>query len=330
MSTARSYHSATLLPSGKVLVAGGYTGPLGSIGLASAELFDPATSTWTAAAAMHAPRAAHTATLLNNDKVLVVAGRSTGGDSTSAEIYDPIANSWSPAGNIKVARTSHKALLLRNGRVLVWGGFGPAGVHPPAELYDPGTNTWSVMPGTDEHFISEATLLSDGRVLAMGDMQNWRFQFAGIFDPISDVWTHAALPPSAVASSVRLGDGKVLFSATSGSGRAAAIYDPTSDSWTATSSMSMGMFGQSILLRDGRVLAAGSAMNAEPGCGAGCPNAEIFDPIANAWTLTKPMTVDRGEQTMNLLADGRVLVAGGFIPPNPDSTAMCEIFDPNT
>jgi hypothetical protein len=330
MSISRSYHSATLLPSGKVLVAGGYTGGLNSTALATTELFDPLTHTWSAAAPMGAPHAAHTATLLKNGKVLVVAGRSTGGDSTTAELYDPARNSWSTAGNITVARTGHTALLLRSGKVLVWGGFGPAGENPPAELYDPVTIRWSVMQGTSEHFINEATALGDGRVLALGDIQNYNFQFAGIFDANSGVWTHATRPPISMASSVLLGSGKVLFygNYAPGDSRAAEEYDPTTDTWSSTSPMGIALFGQPILLRDGRVLVAGSARTIEPGCGSGCPNSEAFDPSDEKWTLTKLMSMDRGEQTMTVLADAMVLAAGGFMPPNPDPTATSEVFDP--
>lgn len=330
MATSRAYHSATLLTSGKVLVAGGYTGGFNGNAVASTELFDPLTNTWFPAAPMLMPHAAHTATLLKNGEVLVVAGRSSGGDSTAAELYDPVRNSWSSAGNITVARTTHTALLLRSGKVLVWGGFGPAGVNPPAELYDPGTNSWSVIPHTDEHFINNAILLRNGRVLVLGDIQNYSFQFAGIFDPQTGVWASTARPPMSGARSMLLGDGNVLFSGNfaPGNSRAAEEYDPITDKWSATSPMAFALFGQSVLLRDGRVLVAGSAQNVEPGCGSGCPNAEVFNPSDGKWTVTKPMSIERGEETMTLLADGRVLVAGGFMPPNPDTNATAEIFDP--
>jgi len=330
MSTSRSYHSATRLPSGKVLVAGGYTGGFNSNALASTELFDPATSTWSASAPMLRPHAAHTATLLENGKVLVVAGRSTGGDSTAAELYDPAHNLWSPGGNIIVARTTHKALLLRSGKVLIWGGFGPAGVNPPAELYDPDANGWSVIPATNEHFINDANVLPDGRILALGDIENYSFQFAGIFDPVTSVWTSVRRPPVSMAFSVALSNGNVLFygNYAPGNPRLAEEYDPATNTWSLTSAMRVALFGQPILLRDGRVLVTGSAMNVEPGCGSGCPNAEVFAPSDGSWTLTKPMAIDRGEQSTTLLADGRVLVAGGFIPPNPDTNAAVEIFDP--
>lgn len=330
MGTARSYHTATLLPSGKVLVTGGYTGPLGSTVLASAELYDPATNIWSAAAPMLVPHSAHTATLLLNGKVLIVAGRSSSGDSTSAELYDPASNSWSPAGNMMVARTSHTALLLRSGKVLVWGGYGPAGVNPPAELYDPGSNTWSVIRATGDHFINVAIALDDRRVLTLGDIQSSNFQFAAIFDPSSNAWTPAGLPPVSMASGVLLASGRVLFfgNYAATNKRAAEEYDPTSNTWLPVSPMAIALWGRPVVLSDDRVLVAGSALNAEPGCGSGCANAEVFDPTQGTWALTRSMTTDRGEQTMTLLADGKVLVAGGNIPPNPDSTPASEIFDP--
>ena len=286
------------------------------------------------------PRAAHTATLLLNGKVLVVAGRSSGGDSTSAELYDPGSNSWSRAGDISVARTGHTALLLRSGKVLVWGGYGPAGVNPPAELYDPASNTWSVIPGTVGHFINVAVALEDARVLTLGDIHNSNFQFAAIFDPSSNSWAPVGLPPVSMDNAVLLASGKVLFfgNYAATNKRAAEEYDPASNMWLPVSPMAIALWGRPVVLPDDRVLVAGTAMNAEPGCGSGdgrvlgrvCANAEIFDPTQGTWALTKSMTTDLGAQTMTLLANGRVLVVGGNLPPIPDSTAASEIFDPTT
>src|SRR5207245_1551909 len=106
MKTARDYHTATLLRNGKVLVAGGYTGPLGSVVLASTELYDPVTNRWSEAAPMLVPHASHTAALLPDGRVLVASGRSSGGDTTEAETYDPATNAWSSARNLAVARRS--------------------------------------------------------------------------------------------------------------------------------------------------------------------------------------------------------------------------------
>jgi hypothetical protein len=277
---------------------------------------------------MRAPRAGHTATLLKNGKLLVVAGRAAG-DLTSAELYDPVRNSWSAAGNISAARTGHTALVLRGGKVLVWGGSGPAGHYLPAEVYDPDSNGWSVVPGT-EYNIRMAIVLADGRVLALGDAQNWTFQFSRIFDPDSRAWTDAARPSFGMAQSILLGSGKVLFyqNYDPGAGILAQQYDPKSDTWSAVSPMSIALFGPPVLLRDGRVLVAGSARTLVHGCSAGCANAEVFDPSTGKWSLIQPMTIERGEHTMTVLADGKVLVAGGAIPPNGGTQAASEVFDP--
>ena len=72
-----SDHTATLLPTGKVLVAGGCR-VVGS-DLSSAELYDPATGTWTATGSLGTARQHHTATLLPSGKVLVAGGHNSGG-----------------------------------------------------------------------------------------------------------------------------------------------------------------------------------------------------------------------------------------------------------
>jgi hypothetical protein len=96
LNTARCYHTATLLPDGKVLVAGGYAGP--GVPLNSAEVYDPATGAWTASGNLNTGRNSHTATLLPDGKVLVAGGYS-GGFLNSAEVYDRglgFQSAWRP------------------------------------------------------------------------------------------------------------------------------------------------------------------------------------------------------------------------------------------
>ena len=117
--TARSRHTATLLPNGKVLVAGGNNGPA----LSSAELYDPATGTWTATGSLGTARERPTATLLPNGKVLVAGGASNQSNFlNSAELYDPATGTWAATGSLGTARAYHTATLLPNGKVLVAGG----------------------------------------------------------------------------------------------------------------------------------------------------------------------------------------------------------------
>src|SRR5436190_21371369 len=96
LHTARAGHTATLLPDGKVLVAGGgHTSVAGAefTPITSAELFDPATGIWTPTGSMAEPRDRHTATLLPNGQVLVVGGNAY--DVRTAEIYNPATGLWS-------------------------------------------------------------------------------------------------------------------------------------------------------------------------------------------------------------------------------------------
>ena len=121
LATARLNHTATLLPNGKVLVAGGLRGGT----LASAELYDPANGTWAATGSLATARYCHTATLLPNGKVLVAGGRDSSLNTlASAELYDPTSGTWTTTGSLATARYSHTATLLPSGKVLVVGGDG--------------------------------------------------------------------------------------------------------------------------------------------------------------------------------------------------------------
>ena len=98
-----THHTATLLPNGKVLVAGGFIG--GSGYLSSAELYDPASGNWTATGSLNNARSYHTATLLPNGKVLVAGGLGTDGVVfSSAELYDPASGNWTATGSLNTAR----------------------------------------------------------------------------------------------------------------------------------------------------------------------------------------------------------------------------------
>jgi len=132
MAAARWGHTATLLPNGKVLIAGGYNG---SSDLASAEVYDPTSGTWSTAAPMASPRPGLRATLLFNGKVLV-SGSNSGPPASSAEVYDPDSNTWSAAAAMTTPRGGHTAMPLPNGQVLVSGGNNGSFLKG-AELYTP-------------------------------------------------------------------------------------------------------------------------------------------------------------------------------------------------
>jgi Kelch motif/Galactose oxidase, central domain len=147
MSQARSFVTATLLRDGRVLVAGGgVDGEVGIQPLASAELYDPVSASWTATGSMHAVRGRlPTDTLLLNGTVLAAGGCCAGmGYLASAELYDPGSGTWTATANMDGARAGHTATVLPDGRVLVAGGYDredPLTVLASAELYDPGSGS---------------------------------------------------------------------------------------------------------------------------------------------------------------------------------------------
>ena len=136
LNVGRYNHTATLLDSGKVLVAGGiYSSDYyGGIVLNSAELYDPATRTWRAINNLNIARKGHTATLLENGRVLVTGGYNNF-CLNSAELYDPATGVWGSTASLKDIRLDHAAILLDNGKVLVTGGYNDLSLNS-AELYD--------------------------------------------------------------------------------------------------------------------------------------------------------------------------------------------------
>jgi len=177
LTTARGGHTATLLANGKVLFAGGADQYPGGTAMASAELFDPGTGVFTPTGNMMAARFRHTATLLQNGRVLIVGGtaRDSSNSTATAEVYDPATGIFTATGSMATAREEHTATLLNDGKVLIVGGESPAagssGLQDTvtAEIYDPSTGLFSATGAMAEARSSHtATLLADGTVLIAG------------------------------------------------------------------------------------------------------------------------------------------------------------------
>ncbi|MCP4660141.1 MAG: hypothetical protein GY856_32465, partial [bacterium] len=182
----RHRHTATLLPSGKLLVAGGESGG----DLSSTELYDPSTGTWESTGGLVTPRHSYTATLLPSGKVLATGGSNAGGHLSSTELYDPSTGTWESIGGLATPRGRHTATLLPAGKVLVTGGSNAGGALSSAELYDPSTGTWETTGSfvTPRH-AHTATLLPSGKVLIAGGVNAGGYlSSAEVYDPSTGTW----------------------------------------------------------------------------------------------------------------------------------------------
>jgi len=270
MVEARYGHTATLLPNGTVLVAGGSSwSEAGETTLlvTSAELYDPRSGTWTAIEGMLEARwSGHTATLLPDGTVLVAGGfvNTIGRGLVSAELYDPATGAWSGTGNMTEERFGHTATLLPNGTVLVAGGSGTG--RASAELYDPRTRTWTTTGNLVEaRQLHTATLLPDGTVLVAGGQRGDGLASAERYDPRSGIWTATGTMIAAryLHTATLLPDGTVLVAGGAIGGFAVAsaeLYDLGGGLWVPTSSMNAVRSGHTAtLLTDGRTLVVGGA-----------------------------------------------------------------------
>lgn len=318
MSAARAAHTATSLPDGRVLVAGGFTEKGSAKG---AEVYDPGTGRFSPLPPMITTRHSHTATLLPDGRVLIAGGYGEGTTTlATAEIFDPATNSFTSTGSLVAARAGHVAVLLQNGRVLVAGGLGP-GWHflSSAELYDPATGRFS--PAGSMTVARESHVgvrLLDGRVLIVGGHRGRRAEItiyasSEVYDPATGAFTRVGdmRIPRHKHDAVLLPDGEVLITGGSderddrGVFDSSELFDPKMGTFRAGPGMRLGRYkhaGSSLGLPSGLVLIAG-----------GAPQAETYDPRNPGFLLVAGEARMAGQfSAVAQLNNGGALITGGY------------------
>ena len=203
-------HSATLLPNGKVLVAGGQSCMNPCAPLASAELYDPATNKFSPAGPMLHPRSFHAAIALPDGRVLIVGGFDfrTGVGNDTTELYDPVTNRFTAGANTNVMHYDPGATRLADGRILFSELFGETDA---LEIYNPATGTFQV-GGSGFGF---PVALLNGKVLLLGSEYDTNLNnYSHVFDPSNGTvvpgGVNTFIGNCAVWPAVRLNNGKVL------------------------------------------------------------------------------------------------------------------------
>ena len=312
MGTPRSDLMAVRLLDGRVLVVSGY-GDANEDGATSAELYDPATGTWSATGNMLRPTGSFPAVLLPDGTVLV-----------QDQVYHPASGTWTATG--PMAKDIPSAFrwrgitvtVLRDGKVLVT-------LYGAAQLYDPASGTWTATGKMNvPRRGAVATLLSDGKVLVAGGtvppLDYDTEDSAEVYDPVTGSWTAIAKmhAPHVPLAAMLQPDGKVLVVDST----SFDVYDPATGTWTALPARPGISYNAAAQLSDGTVLLAGhlSGNGGQPACDA----VDLYDPRTGSWTSASSMLRCGDRHRMGLedcgscrgssftpLLDGTVLVAGG-------------------
>ncbi len=350
MAEARAGHTATLLPSGHVLIAGGRKATEEYQLTETAELYDIQTGTFTATGPMALPRSGHTASVLPSGEVLIVGGVSgepcQGSAPCIAELYDPQTGTFSSTGSLALHSRfnrdpGHTASVLGSGEVLVVDdGF--------ANLYDPSSGTFSSAAPLPEGFTGShggraATVLASGAVLVVGGYTiggkgSYAWPLAMLFDPVTASFSTTAsmneARSGATLTVLESADVLIVGGVSTSAEAIASVerYDVKASSFSLTGTMVSPRQGHSAsLLQDGAVLVAGGAPCLADAANACEPHAsvELYDVTAGEFVEAPPMSSLRARHTATVLPSGNVLVVGGT---NADwvSQTTAEIYDPTT
>jgi hypothetical protein len=338
LSAARIGHRVTTLADNRVLITGGRTTATGA-SVSTAELFYPGIGQTTFGAvagtgSMGSPRAYHSQTRLQDDRVLAAGGfDASGSPLTSIEVYNPVGGTWSTLPvSLAAARARHTAVLLASGDVLFAGGVdGSGNALLSAEIYHVDTNTVTTVPGgmaAGRHSVSGA-LLPDARVLIPGGKNTAGSPLSSteIYDPVANSFSAgnpmaAARAEHSVSSTV---DGRVIV--TGGVGlNTIEVFNPRTGGWSSVGpTMSSARAGHvGVIMGDGNIVVAGGSNGANV-----VGSADLFSPSSLLFDVPNGgMKTARRDAASTILNNGRVLIVGG--EDNAGATlSSIEVFTPD-
>lgn len=302
MQYGRNSYTATLLPNGQVLVAGGPS--------STSEVYDPASGSWIGFTSMNNAREVHTATLLTNGLVLVAGGYDGfgGGELSSAELYYPSSGTWSNTAAMPYAADTLAAVRLTNGMILVCGGYNGNNSVSNAVIYNPVSQTWTnTAPMKEARSGHTATLLPSGKVLVEGGTGGNSVE---VYDPVAATWTYIAsmndgrrYPEACLLSNGQvmvLGDGNPDVE----------LYDPASDTWIYTDSLPVpGNLQTATVLAGGQVVVTGGSVTQNNGPALAV--VETYGLVATSPTLTTAASPLNGQTPLTVQFTSPALDSAG-------------------
>jgi len=299
MNESRAFHNTLRLQDGRMMVVGGIQGPFGSGPyhvevLNDAEIYDPATDTWTTTAPMSQYRAGSTANLLPDGRVLVAGGTRGDGQNRlfsvddllttalrTTEIYDPATDSWSAGPNMSEPKAGAVSVALDNGEIMIAGGVtfeSIFGIPIPdfsdrVVFYDPASNSFRSKTMREKRALFGMVKMNNGSVLLAG------------------------------------GAGGDIFSI--GPIKKCEVYDPVADNFTNTPLLSVDVaFSGCVALPNGNAVVIGGATGDldDP---IPVVNCWEFDPNSNSFTALPDMIFQHGGHVSLVTGSGTVTVIGG-------------------
>lgn len=329
LDTVNANHSATLLPDGTVLIAGGSSSvaivPITYKNLSL--IYNPASNQWFRTAPLNFTRAGHSSVLLNDGRVLVAGGNDANAPLATTEVYLPTTHTWQLSGTMTTPRTIFGLIKLNSGAALAIGGWTGTSVTATVDYFDPVTETWSPRtPMSIPRSDFAAALLPDGRVLVVGGnptgVSGGNTNTVELYDEISDSWSvgPSISVATAAVEAVVVTPNIVATTAFDGSAFRALTYDVALNQWNETLNFGHAFNSAAALTQGGALFCGGDRASAT------LSTCEFFDANLETWVSGPSMGSARSDFQMTTLLDQKILVTGGFNYTN--SSTGCEIYDP--